>query len=123
MSKELPKYKCHKEVRAAKIATIEYKEENKIFLNFENGYDPVEVNFEFVAKHNPSVGGYYVLYNDGYQSWSPAEAFENGYTLVDPREVKITNMETGEVKEVTMTDRDEILEALSTPDRKISFKL
>ena len=28
---------------------------------------------------NP-VGGYYVRYNDGFESWSPAEAFERGYT-------------------------------------------
>ena len=28
---------------------------------------------------NP-VGGYYVRYNDNFESWSPAEAFEKGYT-------------------------------------------
>lgn len=28
------------------------------------------------------VGGYYVVYEDGYESWSPAEAFEKGYTLI-----------------------------------------
>ncbi len=29
------------------------------------------------------VGGYLVQYEDGYQSWSPAEAFESGYRLRD----------------------------------------
>ena len=29
------------------------------------------------------AGGYYVRYPDGYESWSPAEAFEEGYTLVE----------------------------------------
>lgn len=26
--------------------------------------------------------GYYVVYTDGYVSWSPAKAFEEGYTKV-----------------------------------------
>lgn len=30
---------------------------------------------------NP-LGGYYVRYQDGYESWSPAEAFEEGYTRI-----------------------------------------
>ena len=28
------------------------------------------------------VGGYYVRYEDGYESWSPAQAFEEGYTRI-----------------------------------------
>lgn len=35
---------------------------------------------EYVAKHKPEVGGYYVVYEDGYKSFSPASAFESGYT-------------------------------------------
>jgi hypothetical protein len=31
-------------------------------------------------KHSPEAGGYYVQYKDGYTSFSPAEAFEEGYT-------------------------------------------
>lgn len=27
-----------------------------------------------------AVGGYYVRYPDGFESWSPAAAFEDGYT-------------------------------------------
>ena len=27
-----------------------------------------------------AVGGYYVVYEDGYKSFSPAGAFESGYT-------------------------------------------
>ena len=29
-----------------------------------------------------SRGGYYVRYPDGYESWSPAHSFEEGYTLI-----------------------------------------
>ena len=35
---------------------------------------------EFIQKHKPVVGGYFVMYEDGYQSFSPAKAFEEGYT-------------------------------------------
>jgi hypothetical protein len=45
--------------------------------------DPtVLVSKEYNDKHAPEIGGYYVLYDDGYESWSPAAAFESGYTLV-----------------------------------------
>jgi len=30
------------------------------------------------------VNGYKVVYEDGYESWSPAEAFEKGYMELDP---------------------------------------
>jgi hypothetical protein len=31
-------------------------------------------------KHKPQVGGYFVQYRDGYKSFSPAAAFEEGYS-------------------------------------------
>ena len=34
---------------------------------------------EYMTKHAPQVGGYYVLYEDGYASFSPAQPFEAGY--------------------------------------------
>jgi len=48
----------------------------------EEGYAPFEVDATYLKKHNPQVGGYYVVYADGYKSWSPAQAFEEGYTRV-----------------------------------------
>lgn len=38
---------------------------------------------EFMAKHKPEEGGYMVFYADGYISYSPAGAFEDGYTLME----------------------------------------
>jgi hypothetical protein len=46
----------------------------------EEGYAALPVTFEYLRKHKPQVGGYYVVYADGYKSWSPAQAFEEGYT-------------------------------------------
>ena len=48
----------------------------------EEGFASFPVSRRYVLKHNPQVGGYYVVYADGYKSWSPAQAFEEGYTRV-----------------------------------------
>ncbi len=42
---------------------------------------------EYVNKHRPQPGGYYVQYADGYLSYSPAQAFEGSYTLLDAKPV------------------------------------
>lgn len=49
----------------------------------EDGYEPFEVSGEYLVKHKPTVGGYWVLYADGYQSFSPAQAFEEGYSRIE----------------------------------------
>ena len=49
----------------------------------EDGYAPFKVDCDYVRKHQPKAGGYFVVYKDGYKSWSPAEAFEDGYTKID----------------------------------------
>ncbi|WP_244589494.1 Rha family transcriptional regulator [Escherichia coli] len=39
-----------------------------------------DVSAEYICKHRPMSGGYYVVYEDGYESYSPAEVFESGYS-------------------------------------------
>ena len=39
------------------------------------------VNKSFMDKNQPQEGGYYVKYKGGYESYSPAKAFEEGYSL------------------------------------------
>ena len=90
---EMPRYKSHKEVWALKIKGIIYdyvlaREEGRetdgsAVLFFEETKDTIRVNHDYVRKHQPQVGGYFVVYKDGYKSWSPAEAFEEGYTRID----------------------------------------
>ena len=48
----------------------------------DEGYAPRLMERVWLDKHNPEVGGYLVVYKDGYISFSPAEAFEDGYTKV-----------------------------------------
>ena len=80
---ELPTFKCHKLVRAFQIASSESLSGGDIRLVGYNAVHSVVVGSDYVDKHRPAIGGYYVRYHDGYQSWSPAKAFEDGYTRVD----------------------------------------
>lgn len=87
---ELPRYKCHKEVWALKIAGIKRDGEGENresdgsaeITPADEGYAPFTVDCHFMHKHKPEVGGYYVVYADGYKSFSPAKAFEDGYTRI-----------------------------------------
>ena len=79
-----PRYVCHKEVRAAKIAEVEMHHQNgDVTLRFaDREIGPVRVVADWVNRHKPQEGGYLVVYKDGYTSYSPAEAFEDGYTRI-----------------------------------------
>jgi len=82
----MPKYKCHKEVWALKIVSIEELPElgSGFALRVANPlFKPVMVTVEWMSRHVPVAGGYWVKYPDGYESFSPADAFEAGYTLVE----------------------------------------
>lgn len=92
--REMPQYQCHKKVWALKIKRVDYDIElvdqgiegmGKATLVFvDGGYAPIEVDASFTSKHKPVGGGYFVVYEDGYKSFSPADAFETGYTLITP---------------------------------------
>jgi hypothetical protein len=81
--RELPKYKSHKTVQACRIADIQ-KDLNgsAIVTPADEGCNPFSVTKEYMAKHDPQIGGYYVRYEDGYASYSPAEPFEAGYVRI-----------------------------------------
>jgi hypothetical protein len=90
----LPRYKCFKEVEALRIRSIEIvrltddqdapdESRGAIIIPEEPGYPPFRVSAEFLRKHRPQVGGYWIKYsNDGYQSFSPKRAFEEGYKRI-----------------------------------------
>lgn len=76
---EMPKYKCHKEVWALKIEKI-----SGLKLSFsDEGYDSIIVEQSLFSRYIPVPGDYYVIYEDGYKSISPAKAFENGYSPIN----------------------------------------
>lgn len=80
----LPIYTCHKRVQAVKIDEIIKDEISGGYLliyNLDRRYG-VKVSDAYLERHKPTVGGYYIKYQDGYESFSPAQAFEEGYTKV-----------------------------------------
>jgi len=81
--KELPVYQCHKLVRAAQITAVEPSKMLHVVLHLNGGFE-VEVNNDWTHKHSPRIGGYFVVYDDGYTSFSPCKAFEQGYDLWKP---------------------------------------
>lgn len=116
-ARELPRYRCHKEVHALKIKKLmpspepdfvgpvcrgsvrlgsacghcercKWRQDNPdsalIIFPEDPRYSAFPVDAAYVRKHNPQPGGYYVVYENGYVSFSPAPAFESGYTLIEP---------------------------------------
>lgn len=82
---ELPKYVCHKEVRAARIIDVRLDAAPESVLTLllpDDSRVRVVVDREYMQKHKPQLGGYFVQYDDGYRSFSPCQPFEAGYTLV-----------------------------------------
>lgn len=89
MKKEqIQQWECHKKVRAFKIHQL-VKDTIAGGWLLAGEPEPAKqrlghhVSDEYISRHNPSVGGYYVLYEDDYESYSPAKAFEDGYKKVN----------------------------------------
>ena len=82
----MPRWKCHKEVFAVKIVDILPHDgaTDASFAATLVGDDGKHYycTSEYMGKHKPQEGGYLVEYDDGYRSWSPCKAFEEGYTRI-----------------------------------------
>ncbi len=94
---DLPLYRSHKQVWAAQIVTatqlplapgnehIDVKPLPQFSLILSVDGKEIEHTSVpgFCARGVPSQGDYFVLYPDGYESWSPKAAFEEGYQRVE----------------------------------------
>lgn len=83
----MPQWQCHKKVRASKITKITVTSNRNTLVDavaarLDDG-QWVVLDPAFCAKHAPQAGGYLVQYEDGYLSFSPAKAFEEGYTKIE----------------------------------------
>lgn len=77
----MKKYQSHKEVMAAKIDAI-FTSGTNIEVVVEGEENPVQCDPMMFARFHPKPGDYLVFYEDGYRSFSPKKAFEEGYTLI-----------------------------------------
>lgn len=71
----LARYITHKVVHAARIEFIMDCPGDSVDLLLVGG-GKISVTRDWVQKRGAQPGGYYIVYVDGYTSWSPAEAFE-----------------------------------------------
>lgn len=80
----MPAYKSHKTVHAVKIQRAELQDDGSgILIPEDPAYSRRAVSASYMAKHLPAGPGYYVQYEDGYESWSPVKAFEEGYAKLE----------------------------------------
>ena len=100
-----PVFKCHKEVEAFKIGKIEgcriFSEDGSLFA---------DVSPQYIEKNPLNQPGYYVRYKDGYESFSPVDAFEDGYlpksrTFSDVSAPKIADDASAFIRSHTMAER------------------
>lgn len=83
-SAEMPRYISHKEVWALQIKSVVFdeREEFGILVFVNNQYANISLPKDYFLKHHPEAQGYYVVYKDGYKSYSPAKVFEEGNSLI-----------------------------------------
>lgn len=79
-SAEMPRFVSCKPIWALKIKAITRSTDNAGgLLHFEDtSYAPRPMSADWIEKRGAQPGGWLVVYPDGYLSWSPATAFENG---------------------------------------------
>lgn len=80
MLKDLPQYQCHKIVKGSRIVEMELRSNGGALVVLADLEDPVMLMADFVHRFKPTVGAYIVVYEDGYVSISPTDAFDSGYT-------------------------------------------
>lgn len=81
----LPQYLSHKVVRAARIIDVTRFPNPSagicdVMLRLEGQDSGHQVSEGWWNRHKPKPGMFFILYADGYQSVSPADAFMSGYT-------------------------------------------
>lgn len=89
-SMEMPRYVSHKKVWALEIAEIHLtppREDGvgeipgpRRLVFRESGYAPMVAPGEMFSRYMPVAGDFYVVYADGYKSFSPRKAFLEGYS-------------------------------------------
>lgn len=78
VSAAMPAYRSHKIIHALEIKAVDgYR------LSFvEAEFADIEADPAMFSRYTPVPGDRYMVYPDGYKSFSPKRAFEDGYTRV-----------------------------------------
>lgn len=79
---ELPQYQSHKIVGALRITDVHpgaTPDARPHLMYAPDGFNYVQPSPDVFARYTPEPGDYLVFYPDGYMSFSPKAAFEDGY--------------------------------------------
>lgn len=89
-----PKFRSHKIVQAARIVHID----GAILVDCgaDRPLEPFKPTLAEMAK-KAEIGGFAIIYEDGFRSISPAQAFLEGYTVVDDRSQPPSTMDVARV--------------------------
>ena len=80
----MPKYRCHQEVWALEIATIERQTaRGGMLYPKDRTFDTIVVSKAFMDLYQPQPGGYYVVYPNGSAAFLSAKDFAQDYTKID----------------------------------------
>jgi hypothetical protein len=81
---DMPLWRSHKIVEAAPITSIS-RAPDPCWVEVSVSMNTLrfDVPPNFFARGLPSMGDYFVRYDDGYVSWSPKKAFDDGYVQVN----------------------------------------
>lgn len=86
----MPAYECHKTVHALEVASVgNYKNNPELgrlirTVGFTDGTSR-DLKDDMFRRYLPQPGDFYVVYEDGYESFSPRKAFLDGYKAIDAR--------------------------------------
>ena len=70
-------------VKALKIQEVNVDAASQVWMVATSDiFAEIRVDPEFVLEHRPQPGGYYVVFDDGAESWMLAGSFESSYTLM-----------------------------------------
>ncbi len=83
--KGLPKYSSSRTKGALEISTIiNLIPDGGAILHFDSEYNikPLMVSYEYMEKYKPFIGGMYIVYEDGYESFCPTDKFLEFHKLI-----------------------------------------
>jgi len=101
VERQMPRYICHKRVWALEIASVgnySYTQEptpnhalvrEVCFADQTNAKIPDEVFRRYV----PQPGDFYIVYEDGYKSFSPRKQFLDGYVREEARDLLLQRID------------------------------
>lgn len=124
---EMPVYVCHKRVRALEIAEVgNYVSATEgalagslmRYVTFAGQSESSMLRDELFRRYVPAPGDFYVVYEDGYESFSPRKAFVDGYVReeaiealphrIDQALADMDNVYASELRELLRDCRAEI---------------